>query len=685
MIQPQPRSRYPHLLQPFRLRHLTFRNRLMSTSHAPGYVEDKHPKLRYQLYHEEKAKGGLALTMFGGSSNVAPDSPSAFGQIYVGDDSIIPVLREFSERIHRHGCAIMCQITHMGHRTLWNVEDWLPPLAPSVVREPAHRSFPREMDRDDIRRVVRAFGDAAARCREGGLDGTELLAQGHLIHQFWTPLVNRRTDEYGGSLRNRARFGLEVLEEVRRRVGEDFLVGFRMMGDELKEGGLTRDDCLALAKLYADTGLCDFMNVVAGQVGDERGLSRAIPGMAGPRAPFVDVAAAMKRETGLAVFHATRITDLATAEHCVREGLVDMVAMTRAHMADPHIVAKMMRGEEERIRPCVGAGYCIDRIYVGGDALCLHNPATGRERTMPHVVAPGPGPRRKVVVVGAGPAGLEAARVSALRGHEVVVFEAASQPGGQIVLAAKATWRGDLLGIARWLVGEIGHLGVTLHLNRYAEAPDVLAERPDVVVVATGGVPNVAWVAGAEHVVSVWDVLGGQVEPGAEVLVFDDHGDHQGPSVVDFLAARGSKVELATPDRMSAQEIGATNFPVYLRNFYSTGVRLTPDHRLRSVEREGNRLRAVLRNEYSDADEVRVVDQVVVEHGTLPAAEVFHALAPQARNGGTLDLEALIAGRAQEIDTNPAGGFMLFRVGDAVASRNIHAAIHDSLRLCKEF
>ena len=283
--QPQTRSRYPNLLEPFRLRHVTFRNRLMSTSHAPGYVEDKHPKLRYQLYHEEKAKGGLALTMFGGSSNIAPDSPSAFGQIYIGDDSIVPVLREFSERIHRHGCAIMCQITHMGHRTLWNVEDWLPPLAPSVVREHAHRSFPKEMDRDDIRRVVRAFGDAAARCREGGLDGTELLAHGHLIHQFWTPLVNRRTDEYGGSLQNRARFGLEVLEEVRRRVGEDFLVGFRMMGDELKEGGLTQDDCLALAKLYADTGLCDFMNVVAGQVGDERGLSQAIPSMADPARP----------------------------------------------------------------------------------------------------------------------------------------------------------------------------------------------------------------------------------------------------------------------------------------------------------------------------------------------------------------------------------------------------------------
>ena len=265
------------------------------------------------------------------------------------------------------------------------------------------------------------------------------------------------------------------------------------------------------------------------------------------------------------------------------------------------------------------------------------------------------------------------------------MFEAASEPGGQIVLAARATWRQDLLGVAQWLTSEVERLGVTLHLNRYAEAEDVLAERPDVVVVATGGVPNTEWVDGAEHVVSAWDVLGGQVEPGAEVLVYDDHGDHQGPSVVDFLATRGSKVELVTPDRMAAHEIGATNFPVYLESFYSKGVRMTPDHRLRSVERDGNRLRATLRNEYNDAEGSRTVDQVVVEHGTLPAAELFHELAPMARNEGELDIGALIAGRAQAIASNEEGAFMLFRVGDAVASRNIHAAIYDSLRLCKEF
>ena len=266
-----------------------------------------------------------------------------------------------------------------------------------------------------------------------------------------------------------------------------------------------------------------------------------------------------------------------------------------------------------------------------------------------------------------------------------MVFEAASEPGGQIVLASRATWRKDLLGVAQWLASEVERLGVTMHLNRYAEAQDVLDERPDVVVVATGGVPNTEWVVGAEHVVSAWDVLGGQVEPGAEVLVYDDHGDHQGPSVVDFLATRGSKVELVTPDRMTAHEVGATNFPVYLESFYSKGVRMTPDHRLRNVERDGNRLCATLRNEYDDSEETRTVDQVVVEHGTLPVAELFHDLAPLARNAGELDIDALIAGRAQAIESNEEGAFMLFRVGDAVASRNIHAAIYDSLRLCKEF
>ena len=643
---------YPALFEPLTIGHLRLKNRIMSTSHAPAYAyayayaEDSMPKERYRRYHEEKAKGGLALSMFGGSSTVSVDSPPPFGQIDLGDDRVIPWLQAFAEAVHRHGCATMIQITHMGRRTGWSSHGWLPTIAPSAVREPAHRSFPRAMDRDDIDRVIRDFAAAAGRAQRGGLDGCELSVLGHLGGQFWSPAVNRRTDGYGGSPANRARFTLETLEAMRERAPERFLIGMRFTMDELVKGGLHEDDAMEIVRLHVDAGLVDFLNVTVGTSFDHAGLSFTVPNMSHPIAPHVDRVKRIRDAFGVPVFHANRVADLASANRAVKEGCVDMIGMTRAHIADPHLVAKLARGEEHRVRTCVGAGYCIDRIYVGADALCLQNPATGRERTMPHVIEPSPGPRRRVVVVGAGPAGLEAARVSASRGHDVVLFEAADAPGGQVQLAARATWRRDLIGIVQWLAREVEGLGVDLRLGAWAEAADVLGENPDVVVVATGGLPDTGCVEGAEHVVSLWDVLGGQVPPGSNVLVFDDHGDHQGPSGAEFLAGRGAKVELV------------------------------------SVRPRGNALEAELRNVYSGETSVRAVDQVVVEHGTVPAAELFHALEARSGNRGRTDADALARGAPQPL--GPPGTFSLFRVGDAVASRNIHAALYDSLRICKD-
>ena len=193
------------LLQPLQLKHLTLKNRVMSTSHEPAYSEGGLPKERYQLYHEEKAKGGIGLTMFGGGTLVARDSPAAYGNLYAGDDAIVPHFRELARRVHAHGAATMCQITHLGRRTSNYGGDWLPVIAPSAVREPAHRAFPKAMEDWDIKRTVKAYGAAAARCRDGDLDGIEVFADGHLLDSFWTPAVNRRTDEYGGSLENRVR------------------------------------------------------------------------------------------------------------------------------------------------------------------------------------------------------------------------------------------------------------------------------------------------------------------------------------------------------------------------------------------------------------------------------------------------------------------------------------------------
>jgi N-methyl-L-proline demethylase len=678
-------SQIDPLLQPFQLKHLRLKNRILSTSHEPSYAEDAKPKLRYQLYQEEKAKGGVALTMFGGSANIAPDSPAAFGQIYVGNDDILPYFQQMAERIHRHGAAVMCQITHMGRRTYWDTEHWLPTIAPSSVREPAHRSIPKEMELADIHRVTKAYGAAARRCKEGGLDGVEIEAYGHLFDSFWTPLVNHRTDEYGGSFDNRMRFSLDTLAEIRKQVGDEFIVGIRMSGDESAPGGLTFADCAAIARRLAETGMLDFINIIKGFIATDEALSHVIPNMGTPAGPHLPLVAALREEVSLPLFHAARIADVATARHAIRAGILDMVGMTRALLADPHLVAKIERGEEDQIRPCVGMGYCIDRIYIGREALCIHNPATGREETIPHIIPKSTAPPKRVVVVGAGPAGLEAARVCAERGHRVVLYEANSKPGGQIQIAARAPRRQEIIGITDWLFQQVKRLGVEVHLNHYAEAADVLAQNPEVVFIATGGMPNTSFLSeGADLVASTWDILNGSVRPAADILFFDDHGNHEGYSCVEWLINAGARVELVTPDRMVAQEIGGTSYPAYLKAFYDHGVTLTLNHRLVKVARRDGRLVATLDNEYQKSTVERVTDQVVVENGTLPVTELYTDLKAGSSNLGEVDLAALIAGRPQTLINNPAGRYQLFRLGDAVASRNIHAAIYDARRLCKD-
>jgi len=677
------------LLQPFQLKHLSLKNRILSTSHEPAYSEDGLPKERYRLYHEEKAKGGIALTMFGGSTLVAQDSPPVFGNLYAGNDEIIPYFHKMAEGVHRHDAALMCQITHLGRRSVSNAGDWLPIVAPSCVREPAHRGFPKIAEGTDIRRIVKAYGAAARRCQEGGLDGVEIEAYGHLLDAFWSPRTNLRTDSYGGSLENRARFALEVLEEIRKQVGSAYIVGIRMVFDEALDshldGGLRLEEGLKIGEMLVKTGGLDFINVIQGHVDTQEGLSHIIPNMGTPAGPQLEFAGAIKREFELPVFHAARINEVATARHALREDLLDMVGMTRAHMADPYIVTKIESGEEERIRPCVGMGYCLDRLYENGDALCAHNPATGREQTMPHLVPKTSGSVKKIVLIGAGPSGLEAARVCAERGHKVVLFEANDRAGGQLLLAEKVERRRETISIADWLFAEVQRLGVEVRFNFYAEVSDVLAENPEVVIVAAGGLPNTEFLRdGADLVIPSWDILAGTVKAEKNILLFDDNGQHPGISCAEFLANSETKLEYVTPERIIAPDVGGTNYPAYLRALHLNEVKITLNHRLTEVHRNDSGLTAVLYNEYTHANIERSVEQIVVEHGTLPLDELYLGLREQSSNGGELDLEALISGKPQNIICNPDGNYKLFRVGDAVASRNIHSAIYDSLRLCKD-
>ena len=678
---------YPALFQPLRLGHLRLKNRIISTCHAPAYAQDGRPGERYQRYHEEKAKGGLALTMFGGASSVSPDSPPSFGQIQVGDDGIIPYFRAFADRIHAYGCRLDLSVEPRRTSYPCGIRQLAAdPIAPSPIREPAHGSMPKAMGSADIRRVIADYAAAARRCKEGGLDGCELLVSGHLIGQFWSALSNQRKDAYGGSLENRIRFGMEVLDAVREATRGDFIISFRFTANELLEGGISETEGIEIAKRHASSGLVDCLNVSGGANWTKAGVAETVPSMAFPSGRFIELAGKVRRATNLPVLHAAGVADLATANFAVSEGHVDLIGMTRAQIADPHLVKKHLAGEDAATRPCVGAGYCIDRIYRGGDALCAHNPATGREPLIPHTIEAKDGPLLKIVIVGAGPAGLEAAWRSAARGHRVQVLEAQGEAGGQILLAARLAWRQNLIGVTRWLYDRCIALGAAFKFNCYAELDDVLASNPDVVILTTGGIPNFSTVQGAEeHAVSVWDVLSGDVAPTGSFLIFDDTGGQSGPSAAEFLTAAGAEVELVTPDRCIAEDVGVTNHAIHLRNLYAAGARLTPDLRLLRIEREGNRLKAELANEYSRQGETRSVDHVVVEAGTLPFNDLYNALAERSANGGEVDLNAFMAATRQPVIEKlreEVNSFALFRIGDALATRGLHAALFDAARLC---
>jgi 2,4-dienoyl-CoA reductase-like NADH-dependent reductase (Old Yellow Enzyme family) len=685
--------RYPHLFEPIQLNQLKIRNRIVSTAHAEVYADDGMPGERYIRYYEEKARGGVGLAICGGSSPVAKDSPSSWwSSVNLSRDETMEGLAKLAETMHAHGAKIMIQATHMGRRNAWHGFDWPHLVSPSGVREPVHRGNAKTIEIEEIRRIVQDYAKAARRVKASGLDGIEIsAAHQHLIDQFWSPRTNHRTDEYGGSLANRLRFGLEVLNAVREEVGRDFCVGLRMCGDEFHEDGLDHEALKEIAQAMSETGLIDYLSVIGSGADTHNTLANCMPPMALPPEPFVHLAGGIKSVVKIPVMHAQSIRDAQQAERLLASGTVDMVGMTRAQIADPHMVIKIRDGREDQIKQCVGANYCIDRQYNGLDVLCVQNAATSRERTMPHVIAKSTGPRRKVVVVGAGPAGLEAARVARERGHDVVLFEKQGQVGGQVNLAAKAPKREQMAGIIRWFDLETARLGVDRRLNTEADVSTIMDERPDIVVLATGGIPHAdqvrEWGAAEGLSVSSWDILSGRVAPKGNVLVYDAISAHAGTGVADFIASRGHLVEMVTPDVKIADDTGGTTFPIFYRRLYAQGVLLTPNHWLDKVYRESDKLVAVLRNEYTDVQEERVVDQVVIENGIRPDESLYWQMKERSVNRGQTDIDTLYAAEPQPVLSQALGNgkFALFRIGDSVSMHNIHAAIYDALRLAKDF
>ncbi len=546
-------SHYEHLFSPLEVGPLTLKNRIVRSAHGTMLAGEK-----LIAYHEARAAGGVALSTLE-ATGVHRGAPS-LTPLY--SDACIPFYRELMARMRPYGMAMFQQIYHPGSAT--RPKKAATQISASAIPNPMVGGIPFEMTTSQIAEIVEAFGDAAWRCREGGLDGIDLHASsGYLIEQFLSPANNVRTDEYGGSLENRMRFLMEIIEVIRDRVGDEYCVGIRLPNEEYIPGGLTPEEVAEIAQLVEP-----HVDYVSLHMGSYWRFYKLLAPMDEPLGNEMPANARITTHLTKPTMVVGRIMTLDDAERIVADGAADMVSMVRALIADPELVNKSQRGEAHLVRPCIGSNIgCVGQLMSTGVLSCVVNVAAAQEATVTAEPVGRAATRKRVLVVGGGPAGLEAARTAALRGHEVHLHEATRRLGGQVAIAATAPHRSDIGAITEWLASEVERLGVTVRLNSMVD-PDVVADlAPDEIVVATGTAPRrdgfqlstpVTPVPGHDlpHVFTSWDVFGfgGRAALVGPALVYDDTGTFEAISVADALLEAGLEVTMV--GRLDA--IGAT-------------------------------------------------------------------------------------------------------------------------------
>lgn len=598
---------FKHLLSEIEVGPFTLRNRVLVTAHVPGLESDGHVNDDYIAYQQAKACGGAALQITGSTAVHRTGAVGAGRGLNASDDGCIDGYRRLADAIHQHDGRFLVQLGHAGANVA-DTDAGRPLLAPSPIMSRLSRETPKEMSIAEIDELIEAHASAAERVRKGGLDGVEILAAfGYLPAAFLSPYSNKREDDYGGPLENRIRFLLRTIEGVRDRVGRDRIVGVRLPGDEQVDGGLTQADLQEIARLIAQTGQIDYLNIIVGTNYERAGRMDHWPPTPAPHGLFVPLAAGIKSQVAIPVFTTGRITDPAMANAIIERGDADMVGMTRAQISDPDLVRKLVEGRPQDIRPCVGANLCIAQAMASKSIRCIHNPMTGRDAQWGEA-KPAETPKH-LTVIGGGPAGLEAARVAAERGHKVTLYEASGELGGQLALWARAPMTREFRKTLNWYQTQLTQLQVRVHTSRRLAPADVAELEADAIVMATGAVASAplpsAGGTSPIPVIDPWQAIL-DTPSGMHILINDEGGGRAALSAADALLDQ-NRITLVTAEYAIGELVTPTvRAPIYKR-FLAGGAVMHPSYEVHRVDDRTVTLRSVHTGEEMKVHEVDIV------------------------------------------------------------------------------